>query len=128
MQQDLKELYTKIGLVVLVIAIIQGVVLFSGVGQPAVNIGNTQANPDSGTPPLRCQPPVVLGRAGEVVAFAASGGTGAYQWSAPGGTPETGSGTVFATQYASDVPRTQKITVSSGTGQTYQQSSCIVTF
>lgn len=128
MSDDLKELYTKIGLVVLVVAIIQGVVLFSGYGGSTVNLGDTQANPDSSTPLLRCEPPVVLGRAGELVAFAASGGSGTYQWNAPGGNPETGDGKVFATQYASNVPRTQQVTVSSGTGQTYQQSSCIVTF
>lgn len=126
-EDDFKELYKKIGLIIVIVAIIQGVVLFSGSARPKLNVGDTQANPDTNIPILRCEPPVVLGKVGEIAAFAASGGSGQYTWNAPGGNPSTGTGDVFSTRYNSRIPQTRKVTVSTGKGQTYQESSCLVT-
>jgi hypothetical protein len=72
-------------------------------------------------PQLVCAPPTQTVQSGQAASVTASGGTGAYSWSAPGGSTSTGTGASFNTSYSSSGPHT--ITVTSGE----QTATCLVT-
>lgn len=76
---------------------------------------------DEPTPTLACAPPSQTVAIGQTASVSATGGTGAYSWSAPGASVPTGAGAAFGTSYAAR--GTYTITVTSG-GQT---SHCTVT-
>jgi uncharacterized repeat protein (TIGR01451 family) len=59
---------------------------------------------------------------GQNATLQASGGTGSYAWSAPGGSPSSGTGSSFFVSYGSAGSRT--VTVTSGTDRS---ATCIVT-
>jgi uncharacterized repeat protein (TIGR01451 family) len=65
--------------------------------------------------PLVCAPPTQTVQLGQSAQVSATGGTGTYGWSAPGGTPAAASGPLasFSTTYASSGTKT--ITLISGT-------------
>ncbi len=72
------------------------------------------------TPPvqtLQCSPPSQTVNVGQPVYFTATGGTGAYSWSAPLSSNTSGSGLSFNTSYNSANPNGYIVTVTSG-GQT----------
>jgi hypothetical protein len=71
-------------------------------------------------PPLVCAPPTQTVSIGAPAAMSATGGTGTYSWSAPGGSTPAGTGAAFSTSYATAGTRT--VTVTSGT----QTASCTV--
>ncbi len=71
-------------------------------------------------PTLVCTPPSQTVPIGQTATVGASGGTGAYTWSAPGGSTPTGSGASFSTTYGSAGSNT--ITVTSGA----QTANCTV--
>jgi hypothetical protein len=76
--------------------------------------------PPPAPPPLVCAPPTQTVAIGQAANVSATGGTGTYSWSAPGGTTPTGSGAAFGTSYAAAGSNT--ITVTSGA----QTASCQV--
>jgi len=55
--------------------------------------------PATQTSPVVCSPKNQNRNPGEVGIVSASGGTGVYSWSAPGGTPATGTGSTFGTAF-----------------------------
>src|SRR3989344_171706 len=61
---------------------------------------------------LTCSPTSQSVSVGAQAAFTASGGSGSYSWSAPGGNPGSGSGANFSTRYPNSGNR--NVTVSSG--------------
>ena len=63
-------------------------------------------------PMLECAPPTQTVAIGATATVGATGGTGTYSWSAPGGSTPTGTGASFSTSYAA--AGTQTITVTSG--------------
>lgn len=65
---------------------------------------------------LAVSPSAASAAAGETVSFTASGGNGAYSWSAPNGTPPSGAGTSFGVSYSA--AGTYAVKVTSGDGQT----------
>ncbi len=73
------------------------------------------------SPELVCTPPTQTAQAGQTVTVNAAGGTGSYNWSAPGGSTSTGTGASFSTSFASS--GTNTITVTSG----QQTATCMVT-
>jgi hypothetical protein len=73
------------------------------------------------SPELVCAPPTQTAQAGQTVTVNAAGGTGSYNWSAPGGSTSTGTGASFSTSFASS--GTNTITVTSG----QQTATCQVT-
>lgn len=88
-----------------------------GVTPQDQNAGNNQASatltvtaPE--VPPVVCAPGTQTVTVGQVAAFAAVGGTGAYVWSAPDGSPTAGAGSGFTTQFNSVGAKT--VTVASG--------------
>lgn len=64
---------------------------------------------------LACAPASQTASTNESVAFTVSGGTGPYTWSAPGSASPSGSGTTFATSYASAGSKTVTVTNGSAT-------------
>jgi hypothetical protein len=62
--------------------------------------------------PLVCTPLIQTVTVGDPARVSATGGTGHYAWSAPGGSPATGDGLTFATIY--QAPGTYALTVTSG--------------
>lgn len=62
--------------------------------------------------PLVCAPPTQTVNIGQPAVVNATGGTGTYSWSAPGGSLTSGSGSSFSTSYAA--AGTNTITVTSG--------------
>lgn len=62
-------------------------------------------------PDVECRPPTQTVQLNELANVFAVRGNGTYSWSAPGGTPSTGSGANFSTLYAS--PGTKTISVTS---------------
>ena len=66
--------------------------------------------------PLRCSPDGAATVAGNKVTFAASGGDGSYTWSAPGGSPSSGTGGSFTTIFHRG-GKTEYVAVASGDGQ-----------
>jgi hypothetical protein len=68
--------------------------------------------PPSITPELVCTPGTQTVATGQLATFSAAGGTGVYNWSAPGGSTTSGSGATFSTSYAS--PGTNTVAVTSG--------------
>lgn len=63
-------------------------------------------------PPLMCAPPSQTVNINQAATVTASGGTGTYTWSAPGGSTTSGNGASFNTSYGA--PGTNSITVTSG--------------
>ena len=82
---------------------------------------NATAYFSGGASGLVCSPASQSVSVGAQVVFTARGGNGSYSWSAPGGSPGSGSGASFSTQYSSTGNR--NVTVSSG-GST---QNCAVT-
>jgi len=72
-------------------------------------------------PPLVCTPPSQTVQTGQIATVGATGGTGTYSWSAPGGSTSAGVGAGFSTSYSS--AGTNTITVTSG----QQTATCQVT-
>jgi len=68
--------------------------------------------PTVDAPPLVCAPPTQTVSIGQTASVSATGGTGTYAWSAPGGSIPTGTGSTFATSYPT--AGTKTITVTSG--------------
>lgn len=62
--------------------------------------------------PLICAPPTQTVNINQAATVTASGGTGTYSWSAPGGSTAAGSGATFSTSYGA--AGTNSITVTSG--------------
>lgn len=71
-------------------------------------------------PALRCTPATQTVQLNQVANLNATGGTGTYSWQAPAGTPSNGTGSAFATRYATSGTKT--VTVTSGT----QSANCAV--
>jgi len=105
----------------------------SGTCSATVSIGTsptptspTPTSPTSTSPPptlptsLSCSPFVQNVSIGQPATLSATGGTGSYSWSAPGGNPSSGYGSSFSTTYSTT--GTKGVTVSSGT----RSSSCVV--
>ena len=59
---------------------------------------------------LVCLPPTQNVNPGQLASLSASGGTGSYSWSAPGGATTTGTGATFSTSYATAGTRTVQVT------------------
>ncbi len=74
--------------------------------------GQTFTVTQAGSSALACQPSSVNTRTDSNVAMTARGGSGTYYWTAPNGSPATGSGSSFITRYASEGSYT--ITLSDG--------------
>lgn len=66
-------------------------------------------------PPLLCSPANTVTAANIKNSFIATGGAGSYAWSAPAGSPDTGSGTNFTTAYNSPGSDAVTVTDSGGT-------------
>lgn len=62
---------------------------------------------------LTCAPATQSVITSSAASLQATGGTGGYTWSAPGGTPSTGNSSAFSTSYGAVGPQT--VTVTSGT-------------
>ncbi|MFO1532125.1 MAG: PKD domain-containing protein [Thermoplasmatota archaeon] len=73
------------------------------------------------TPPPACTPSPQNIATGGTAAFTASGGTPPYSWSAPGGSPTSGSGAAFSSTYAN--AGTYTVTVTDGVNASF---SCTV--
>ena len=102
--------------------------------------GASSANPANGTlaaggslnfsiqwkavavPAPTCSPASQTVLTGQAANLMASGGSGTYSWSAPGGTPSSGSNPVFAPSFASPGSKTVTVTDSNN-----KASSCSVT-
>lgn len=89
----------------------------TGVTPQDQNSGNNQATATLTVaapeiPPVVCAPGSQSAFAGQTVAFAAVGGTGAYTWSAPDGAPVAGAGSGFTTQFTTT--GTKSVVVTSG--------------
>jgi uncharacterized repeat protein (TIGR01451 family) len=69
---------------------------------------------------LSCTPVSQNINIGGIAAFSATGGTGSYSWNAPGGAPDSGSGTNFSSAFYT--PGTKNVTVTSGS----QTATCAV--
>jgi uncharacterized repeat protein (TIGR01451 family) len=65
--------------------------------------------------PLSCSPAQQNATVGQSVSVSASGGTGTYAWTAPGGAPANANGTPFSVSY--DTPGYKTVVVSSGGNQ-----------
>lgn len=89
-----------------------------------VNYGTTCAPPPPPPPPpptetrLECTARAQRVTVHQLISLTASGGTGAFSWQAPAGSPEAGQGSSFATSYAS--AGTHTVTVTSGN----QRATC----
>lgn len=77
--------------------------------------------PNPPPPPVVCNPSNQYVTAGQQARFIATGGNGGYSWSAPTGSPTSGSGTAFQSTFSS-VGSTKVTVTSNGT-----TSSCAVT-
>ena len=73
-----------------------------------------------GEVPLVCAPVTQTVAIGQLAPMTATGGTGTYSWSAPGGTVPSGTGAAFSTAYGTS--GTRAVTVTSGT----QSATCTV--
>jgi uncharacterized repeat protein (TIGR01451 family) len=73
------------------------------------------------TPNVVCAPSTQSVQVNATANFAVVGGTGTYAWSAPSGSPESGSGSSFSTRYSEVGNKT--VTVTSGTKQATCQVS-----
>ncbi len=78
-------------------------------------------SPSATVPVLSCVSGATTANINEVITFSASGGTGTYAWSAPNGTPASGTAQSLNTQYAASGTKT--VTVTSGS----QTATCTVT-
>lgn len=68
--------------------------------------------PPPPVPPLVCGPEVITVQPNKPATLTATGGTGVYTWSAEDGSPSTGSGATFTTQFAA--PWSYRVYVTSG--------------
>jgi len=78
--------------------------------------------------PLECSPANQTGNVGATLNFSALGGSGTYSWSAPSGSPASGTGSNFNTSFGTS--GTKFVTVASGSqtttcSATISQQSCV---
>lgn len=86
---------------------------------PTTTVTTTTAPPTPTPPPvtLQCAPASQTVGVNQNASFVATGGTGSYSWSAQSGSPTSGSGSTFATSYASAGQYTVGVTSGNQTAQ-----------